>query len=36
MKEKEPPRQIGSIAMSNGPYLDPISTHTGVIDQPSS
>src|ERR1700691_1809353 len=26
-KEREPPRQMGSIAMSNGPYLDPISTN---------
>ena len=25
MKESEPPRQMGSIAMSKGPYLEPIS-----------
>jgi len=26
MKERVPPRQMGSIAMSKGPYLEPISS----------
>ena len=30
-KEREPPRQMGSIAISNGPYLDPISTHICAV-----
>ncbi len=27
MKEREPPRQIGTMARSKGPYLSPISVH---------
>ena len=40
MKERVPPRQMGIIAMSKGPYLEPISLKMGhgplVIMYPKS
>jgi hypothetical protein len=33
MKERVPPRQIGIIAMSKGPYFEPISAVIEVSNQ---